>query len=1051
MSRAILRSVNLREDISVPSRLDHYQPTSRSLPVAAAVLQGNANMVIAAYGSGKSLAAGIGAMAVDNDPVNRDVLREVAHRISQVDREFAAAYRDRVEDGHRGRVVVLSGYVRDVAASLAAALELGQKEDLEEVVAAIRKRRDFDQLAIIWDEFGRHLEGLITEGRSRDLDLVQRLAEFAVRAKAPSVGLTVLLHQNLLAYAGSLNQTTRNEWRKVEGRFRQIRFIEDSRELYALVAAVVDASRPRRKGNLASILPIAHGAIEARWFDGMEDPQRVSTMLSMAHPISGGALQVLPKLVARVGQNERSLFAFLETMDTSAPVGLDEIYLSFSESLRSDVGVGGLHRRWVEVESARSKVTDPVEREALSSAFMLQIGAHGERRHLPRSVLELAIRSKGYSESAAKSAVDNLVDRKLLLYRKLNDDVSVWHGADLDVASRLRDERMRRINSFNLSAFLEAQHPAPFLRPVRHNSERGTSRYLKGSYIQFASLQDIEPRIEAGVWGRVLYVICNSNDDVRQARQFAEDAKLERTILVVPTEPVPAFDAALEIDCLVALRRDAGLLSEDPLVGQELDELLAVARRQLTLALHRLTSDRTANASWYYQGKVQAVTPERPAGIVVSGLMDEWFPLTPRIVNDQIMRGQLSRQMQTARIRSVLRLMEHSMKPMLGYSDDDTQPESSIYRTIFARTGLHVRDGELGRFADPSELHDPGLSKVWVLVRAFFTTPGRKSLREIVELLSSSPYGLAAGVIPLIVMGGYRAFGRAVSLWTDEKYVPDVLGFDAVRMFLEPDRHVVEVHSNDPAVLAYLAEIADLFAHKRPGPHDELVRFARDALRVWRSGIADGATRSRRMTDDARLFLRRFSEASDPATFLISTLPETLGGSHKGEKRYAQTIKSLERARNVIDGLVDGYLRDAVEVLTDVLRVGETGHVVEGVRAWIACLDVTELMKREDLKLTDKAVLRTARDTLGGRFSPETLARTVSSVLLQRGIEKWQDDTKEQLRKELRECKLRIEAAAMDVEHPSEKLAPVIEARILHLQRQLERIRSGQVSGGIER
>jgi hypothetical protein len=37
------------------------------------------------------------------------------------------------------------------------------------------------------------------------------------------------------------------------------------------------------------------------------------------------------------------------------------------------------------------------------------------------------------------------------------------------------------------------------------------------------------------------------------------------------------------------------------------------------------------------------------------------------------------------------------------------------------------------------------------------------------------------------------------------------------------------------------------------------------------------------------------------------------------------------------------------------------------------------------------------------------LARTVSSILLQRGIERWQDDTKEHLRKELRECRMRIE------------------------------------------
>ena len=51
----LLRSVSLRDDLAVPARLAHYRPTRRSLPVTRAVLEGDATMVIAAYGSGKSL------------------------------------------------------------------------------------------------------------------------------------------------------------------------------------------------------------------------------------------------------------------------------------------------------------------------------------------------------------------------------------------------------------------------------------------------------------------------------------------------------------------------------------------------------------------------------------------------------------------------------------------------------------------------------------------------------------------------------------------------------------------------------------------------------------------------------------------------------------------------------------------------------------------------------------------------------------------------------------------------------------------------------------
>src|SRR4051812_47546736 len=107
MNKPFLRSVNLKDDIGVPSRLDHYQPTSRSLPVTRAVLSGGATMVIAAYGSGKSLAGGIGALAVANAPDNKALLLTLSERMAAVEPGFAAEFRERIASGRKGRVVVL--------------------------------------------------------------------------------------------------------------------------------------------------------------------------------------------------------------------------------------------------------------------------------------------------------------------------------------------------------------------------------------------------------------------------------------------------------------------------------------------------------------------------------------------------------------------------------------------------------------------------------------------------------------------------------------------------------------------------------------------------------------------------------------------------------------------------------------------------------------------------------------------------------------------------------------------------------------------------------
>ena len=706
MSGIGLRSVNLRDDVGAPERLSHYQPTRRSAPVIRAVLEGGATMVMAAYGSGKSLAAGVGALSVVNK--DKDLLRSFAERLKSVDPDLSLALARRLEQRVRGRVVVLNGQVRDLPGALADAFDLPRKRGIDAVLGALDGLAEADHVAVVWDEFGRHLEGIVNEGRARELDAVQRLAEWAVRARRPSASLTLLLHQNLLAYATALNQTSRNEWRKVEGRFEQLRFVEDSQELYELAATVVSERRPEGvvppRGDVLRAL--ASRVAEAGWLDGMQDQDRVAGLLARAYPVSAAALQVLPRLVARVGQNERSLFAFLGTADLSRPIGMEEVYASFSDAMRSDVGIGGFHRRWVETETARSRAAGGAEREALAAACLLQLGVDGERKRLTRASLETAVASRGVRAEEAAAAVDALIARKLLLHRKLNDDVSIWHGADLDLATRIREERARRMEGFELVEFLDRQHPAPFVRPIRHNLAHGTARYLSGRYVRAADiasgdrcLSEAQPIAE---WGRVFFMLADSAEELARARHRVEAGwpGWERALVVLPAEPINVFEAALEVDALLALQRDDALLAEDSLVGQELAELLAVARRQLAVVLHRLTTDKPSTAEWWCAGVRVNVDRDRSAGIAASDLMDRWYGATPTIRNDQVMRNRLSRQMETARVRILTRILERAQNARLGYRDEElSSAEGTVFRTLLEATGLHRSEDDAGAAA----------------------------------------------------------------------------------------------------------------------------------------------------------------------------------------------------------------------------------------------------------------------------------------------------------------------------------------------------------------
>lgn len=1040
---AFLRSMSLGEDLQHSERFHHYHPTRRAIPIVEAIARpGAATMVIAPYGSGKTIAAGVGALFVENDEADRETLLRLAERIAGVSELFAANMAARVVAGVKGKVVVLTGLMDDPLATIAEALGMKQAPKSVEGFGKAMRSAGWDHVSIVWDEFGRHLEGLVTEGRSADLDLVQRLAERTSRAQEPSMSFTLLLHQNLLSYANRLNETSRTEWRKVEGRFTTLRLIEDSQEFFELVAEVIANLRDGSPPPQAGLDWIAKSAIAAGWFDKMQGEDRVRRMLALAQPLTAGALEVLPTLVARVGQNERSLFSFLREHDLSGQVGIEEVYVSFSDAMRTDVGIGGTYKRWLETESARSRANTPIKRELLAAACLLQLGGSGERRRVSRAAVELAVAARSGERSQIGKAFEELVEAKLLLWRRHNDDVAVWHGADIDVALRVREERERRSGAFDLKDFLDARFPAPHVRAPGHNSHFGVNRYLVGSYVTPAQLRlGLVPDNDRA--GTVGYALAFDAASVAECRERAERDTESRLVLVVPNRPVEIESAALELVAIEALQKDKEFLAADPMTRTEIDELHSVAFEHLAWMMRILLDPAGANASWYSQGRKLDVSAERPASVHASRLLNEWYRDTPRIANEQLMRAAASRTMQTSRVRVVSSILERADRPRLGYEEGDGSAEASIYRTVLERTGL--RHPERSRFSDPDEISDPGLAEVWCRIMEFFRVPtdeGSARYRPLARLLddlAAPPIGLPRAVMPVLVAAGFRHFARAVAIYKDGVYLPDTLGFQFDQMISAPEAYQVRVLEPTRRLTDYLSEICYAFAHDRPEPTDELIRKAHDAILSWLPTVPDGTRRSSRLDQNAKALLRAVGNSTDPIDLLVEQFPMAFGMTEIGPELVAK----VERARMKIDRLRDAFADEAVDViLSSFSRYDASNGAVGAIKAWASCLPVEEFDRRNSVRIVDRSVIRKALETTNGRFSEKSLANSLSSILLQRSLDKWDDRTAEQFRTALRETRERIEAAALDTENPDAALRPIIEARVAELNNMLARIGS---------
>ena len=162
-------------------------------------------------------------------------------------------------------------------------------------------------LLIVIDEFGKVLEHAAKHNPEEELYFFQKLTEL-INTPTREILLITTLHQNFSAYASKLNQTQKNEWIKVKGRFQEIVFAEPVEQLLFLAAEHI--STDFKYAVTDNIFHQIYRLAVDRKFISSDFTFDTASKL---YPMDTFAAYAITKAIQRYGQNERSLFTFLNS------------------------------------------------------------------------------------------------------------------------------------------------------------------------------------------------------------------------------------------------------------------------------------------------------------------------------------------------------------------------------------------------------------------------------------------------------------------------------------------------------------------------------------------------------------------------------------------------------------------------------------------------------------------------------------------------------------------------------------------------------------------
>jgi hypothetical protein len=927
VKRRYMRSVNLERDSELADSLKGYLPTPRVIDTLEEVVEAfNASgrsrawTLTGVYGTGKSAFANLlaASMAPTSSPVRkaaRDILKTEAgageiHALLNrsvpeegLVRALAVGRREPLEHTlvralARGAEAFWSNRAGPKPNAVKKILNLRDRlansesvegADLPELVAEIASASKTGVLVVV-DELGKLLEHAARSRGTSDLFLLQQLAELPSGAGDPPVLIVGLLHQAFSEYGQGLAAAERAEWEKVQGRFADIPFAESGEEMLRLIGEALSAEPT---SEIASALSanadrwnrLLVGELNEPYFAEVMTADRIASVYPL-HPVTALAL---PPLCGRYGQNDRSLFTFLAStgqnglsafLDQHAAtpkslplVRLPQVYDYFLDAAR----VGGVNRlqlnRWAEVHNVirEARGLSSGETDALKCIGALNLIASAGPLRASRELVLAALAEDPQNKNERarwEKVLSQLLERRVLTYRKQVDEYRIWQGSDFDIEEAVADYLNQDRRS--TSKVLTTLAPLPPVVAQRHSYKTGTLRYFERRYAEDSEFLDgIESTVD-GADGVIVYWLSDTPCSSPPAETL--DGK---PLVVVELPPTIGLEnSARELLALLAIDKHEVALQSDGVARDEVRRRIAVARDILDDALRDAFERDEPNRVWF-GGETQSIGSFNAA---LSEFCSRVYDRSPVLWNELINRRNLTSQGARAQRQLIAALVEARDRPRLDIQGSG--PEFSIYDSLLRASGIH-REGEEGwRLGPPSST---GIAPIWEAIENFCldSTERPRPLSELYDLLEAPPYGAKRGIIPVLLAAVILYHDDDISVYQGGSFLP-ILGPQHFELLVkDPSRFSVKHFALSGIRQELFRELDSVLRSggaKRPkGPRNAtlltvvrpLVRFAKGLPAVTRD--AEDLSVEAASVRDALLGV------VEPDILLFEELPAALG------------------------------------------------------------------------------------------------------------------------------------------------------------------------------
>lgn len=632
-------------------------------------------------------------------------------------------------------------------------------------------------LALFIDEFGKFLEYAAKHNPEAELYFIQQLAEWINDTELRTLLITTL-HQDFNAYSLSLNKSQQQEWQKVKGRFKEIVFNEPVEQLLFLASERIqdrfkDRVPDKNFDKLFETIAVAKVFPLRDYFD--------KDFAKKLFPFDILSAAILTLSLQRYGQNERSLFSFIESQDQhginekrrgyyNVANVYDYLLNNYYSMLSSKYNPH--YPQWSAVRNALERIegllSDELQKDAsilIKTIGLINIFAAASAKLEPQFYYTYAKLALGITNS--EEVIRQLEKHKIIRFVKHSLKYILFEGTDLDIELAI-DEAGRIVEkATNVVDHLNQYFEFPFIPAKAAYYKTGTPRFF-----QFKLTEEPIDLVPEGEIDGFINLI------------FSEDPKIEAKLIEYSKSASEAILFGYYKNTATIQSTLYEIQKVKKVIASHNDDKAAIkALREIELhyikllnhyVLDSLYSD-SGNITWFFQGRKQDITDRQAFNQMLSMLCEQVYHSAPVLRNELMNKTKVSSQVASARRNLIERLLENLHLENLGFDPAKFPPEKTIYLSLIKETGLHRFEEGHWTWKTPSVR---SFQALWEAGERYLNSTKAKdrSLQEFIDILSSKPFKLKQGFIDYWVPVFLLAKSDEYALYEGETYLPQITG-----------------------------------------------------------------------------------------------------------------------------------------------------------------------------------------------------------------------------------------------------------------------------------